>query len=337
MTALTHYRTLEGTGLWRPDARAQRRDVAVKLGAGSLTLADSRSGAVLAHWALAALVRDNPGRLPAVFRPAPEPEGESLETEDSLLIEAIETVQAALNPPPRGRWLRWGVLAVGLAVVLAGLFLLPQTLILRTAAIVPEAMRAQVGREALEAMLRAGGGVRLCAEPSGRQALTVLRNRVLGANWRVQVIDGVNGFEAAHLPGRIVVLNRALVERLDSAEALAGWLIVQELAHDARDPMLDVLAHAGTRATLGMLTSGALPEGALEGFAAARLARPPVWPEAGAVAARLTTLGLPFAPFAQSLPPDAARLAAVLSAGPDRGAPVLTDGEWLTLQAVCQG
>lgn len=336
MTALTRYRTLEGTGLWRPDARAQRRDVAVKLGTASLTLADARSGSVLAHWDLGALIRDNPGRLPAVFRPAPEPEGESLETEDSLLIEAIETVQAALNPPPRGRWLRWGVLAAGLALVAAGLVLLPQTLVLRTAAIVPDAMRSQVGREALDLLLRAGAGVRLCAEPAGRQALTALRNRVLGPDWRVQVIDGLAGFEAGYLPGRIVVLNRTLVERLDSAEALAGWLIVQELAHGARDPMLDVLNHAGTRATLGMLTSGTLPEGALQGFAAASLARPPVWPEAGAVAARLTALGLPFAPFAGSLPPDAARLAAVLSAGPDRGAPLLTDGEWLTVQAVCQ-
>jgi hypothetical protein len=274
--------------------------------------------------------------VPAVFRPAPEPDGECLETEDSLLIEAIETVQAALNPPPRGRWLRWSVLAAGLALIGAGALLLPQTLVLRTAAIVPDATRSQVGREALDLLLHAGAGVRLCAEPAGRQALTALRNRVLGPDWRVQVIDGLAGFEAGYLPGRIAVLNRTLVERLDSAEALAGWLIVLQLAHDARDPMLDVLGYAGTRATLGMLTSGTLPEGALQGFAAARLVRPVVWPEAGLVAARLTALSLPFAPFAGSLPSEAARLAAVLGAGPDRGTPLLTDGEWLTVQAVCQ-
>ncbi len=336
MKALTRYRTLQGAGVWRPDAAAQRRDVAVSLGTASLTLRDARSGAVLAHWALAALLRDNPGRTPALYRPGPEDGGESLETEDSKLIEALETVLAALNPPPRGRWLRRGLLAGGLLVVALGLWLLPQALIQRAAAIAPDAMRAQIGREALDRLTALGGPVRVCADPAGRQALTLLRNRVLGGDWRVLVLDGQPGLEAAHLPGRMVVLGRGLVERLDSAEALAGWIAVQAVLHEAHDPLVDVLAHAGARAVLAMLTSGALPEGALAGYAQARLARPTGWPDAGAVAARLGALGIAFAPFVASLPPDAARMAAVLAAGPDEGAALLTDGEWLTLQAVCQ-
>ena len=335
--ALTRYRTLQGAGLWRPDGAAQRRDVAVILGTGSVTLRDARSGAVVAHWALAALMRANPGQTPALFYPGPEAEGESLETDDATLIEALETVHAALHPPPRGRWLRRGVLAGGLALVALGMLLLPQALIQRAAAIAPEAMRAQIGREALDRLVAQGGAARLCADPAGRQALTLLRNRVLGPDWRVLVLDGLPGLEAGHLPGRMIVLGRGLVERLDSAEALAGWIAVQAVLHDGRDPLLDVLGHAGVRATLGMLTSGALGEDALEGYAQARLARPAAWPDAGAVAARLTALGVAFAPFVASLPPDAARMAAVLAAGPDVGAALLTDGEWLTLQAVCQG
>jgi hypothetical protein len=337
--ALTRFRTLQGAGLWRPDPATQRRDVAVSLGAASLTLRDSRSGAVLAHWALGALRRMNPGGMPALYRLAGtgDAEGESLETDDTLLIEGLEAVLAALNPPPRGRWLRWGVLAAGLALVVGGLLALPHALVQRAAAIAPDAMRGQIGREALDLLTRPGAAGRLCSDASGRQVLTLLRNRVLGPDWRVLVIEGISGFEAAHLPGRIVLLERALVERVDSPEALAGWLLVQEVNHRDRDPMLDVLRHAGTRATLGMLTSGTLPEGALSGYAEGRLARPPVWPDAGAVAARMQALGLGFAPFVASLPPSAARMAAVLAAGPETGAALLTDGEWITLQAVCHG
>lgn len=335
--ALTRYRTLQGAGLWRPDGTAQRRDVAVILGSASLTLREARSGAVVAHWALAALTRANPGQTPALFRPGPETEGESLETDDATLIEALDTVHAALNPPPRGRWLRRGLLAAGLAAVVAGILLLPHALIQRAAAIAPEAMRAQIGREALDQLIAQGGTARLCADPAGRQALTLLRNRVLGPDWRVLVLDGLPELDAGHLPGRIIVLGRGLIERLDSAEALAGWIATQAVLHDGRDPLLDVLRHAGVRAVLGMLTSGALGEGALQGYAQARLNRPTAWPDAGAVAARLTDLGVAFDPFATSLPPAAARMAAVLAAGPDEGTALLTDGEWLTLQAVCQG
>lgn len=333
--ALTRFRTLQGSGLWRADPDAQRCDVAVHLGADSLTLRDSRSGAVLSHWALAALERSNPGRAPAVYRPAGAG-GECLETDDALLIEALETVCAALDPPPRGRWLRWGALAAGVLLLAVGLALLPRALIQRAAALAPDAMRAEVGRQAVEQLTRPGGAARLCAEPSGRQALTRLRNRVLGPDWRLLVIDGLAGFGAGYLPGRIVVLERALVEGLDSAEALAGWLVIAAVRHDSRDPLLDVLGHAGVRATLAMLTSGSLPEGALEGYAERHLSRPPDWPDAGAVAARLQALGIAFAPLVASLPPSAARTAAVLAAGPETGGTLLTDGEWLTLQAVCQ-
>jgi hypothetical protein len=335
MKALTRYRMVQGSGLWRADPAAQRRDVAVSLGAGSLTLRDARSGAVVAHWSLAALERENPGRTPAIWRPGTE--GESLESDDATLIEAMETVHVALNPAPRGRWLRWGVLAAGLVVVALGLALLPRALIQRAAAIAPDAMRVQIGREALDRLTAPGGAARVCADPAGRQALTQLRNRALGPDWRVVVIDGIAGFEAGHLPGRMIILNRSLVERLDSAETLAGWLILQAALHDARDPMLDVLAHAGTRATLGMLTSGELAEDALRGFAQTQLARPAAWPDAGPVAARMGAIGIAFQPLVTSLPPEAARLAAVLAAGPDEGVALLTDGEWLTLQAVCQG
>jgi hypothetical protein len=337
MTALTRYQKLEGEGLWRPDAQAQRRNVAVRLGESSLVLVDARSNQVLSHWALPAVLRRNPGRRPAVYGPGAESDGESLETDDGTLIEAIETIQAAFSPRPRGRWLRWGVVAGAAALTVLAVAWFPQVLVNRTVQIVPQAMRAQIGREALDDLTRAGTSVRLCAEPAGRQALTSLRNRVLGPNWRVQVVEGLPGLDAGHLPGQIVVLSRDLIERLDSPEALAGWLLAEELAADLRDPMLDALRHSGMRATLTLLSTGNLPDRVLAGYAAARLVRPTQLPDAAALVRRLHGLGVTAGPYAGSLPPSAARLAAILSTDDERGTiPLLSDGEWLTLQAVCQ-
>ena len=341
MTALDRYARLEGSGLWRPDAGAQRCDVAVRLGKSSLIISDGRSGTVLSHWALATLTRENPGRSPARYLPeAPgspaAAEGESLETDDTLLIEAIDTILHALNPPPRGRWLRWVIAVLALVAALAGALWLPQIVTTRTAAIVPDAMRARIGREILEDIGRTDSGARICADPAGRQALTTLRNRILGPNWRVQVVDAPIDFSSTHLPGRIVLLSRGLIERVDSPEALAGWLLAEELAATARDPLLEVLRQTGLRATFGLLSMGSLPEGALTGHGRLALQQRTTWPPAEDLAARLAALSIAPGPFAASLPSGQSRLAAALSEDLPPGPALLSDGQWLTLQAVCQ-
>ena len=86
---------------------------------------------------------------------------------------------------------------------------------------------------------------------------------------------------AAHLPGRLVVLGDDLVSRLDSGEALAGWLLAEAQAAALRDPLLDALRHAGTRATAALLTTGTLPDDALEGYAMQRFALAQAVPDAG--------------------------------------------------------
>jgi hypothetical protein len=337
MTALDRYARLEGSGLWRPDAGAQRRDVGVRLGKSSLVLADARSGTVLSHWTLSTISRDNPGRRPARYLPGTEAEGESLETDDEMLIEALETIRAAITPRLRGRQLRWTLAGLALAGTVATALWLPQFLVTRTAAIVPGAMRNLIGREALEDLTSPGSAVRVCGEPSGRQTLTALRNRVLGPDWRVLVIDGLAGFDTGHLPGRMIILSRGLLERLDSPEALAGWMLAEELVATERDPLLDVLRRVGTQATLSLLSFGTLPEGALTGYAGARLTRSAPGPDPATLVQRLSGLGIGAGPYAASLPAAARRQIEGQPGLEIQGPPLLTDGQWLTLQAVCQG
>lgn len=339
MTALEKYARLEGPGVWRAGPDAQRRDVVVSLGEASLVLVDPRSSKAIAHWSLPAIHRLNRGTSPALFAPAPDNNGETLELEDPLLIESLDTIREALGPRPPRRWLRFAMLASVAALAVAGAMILPGVLIDRTAAIVPEATRTSIGREALEDLTLSATSQRLCTNPEGRQALTVLRNRVLGSDWRVMVVAGIPGFQAAHLPGRLIVLGDDLVSRLDSGEALAGWILAEAQAHEAEDPLLDALRHAGTRATATLLTTGALPESALHGYATRRFLRSPAEPSAEALGAALDDLGIAPTAYALSLGAGQMGLMQALADRPvsaARGAGrILTDGEWLTVQAIC--
>jgi len=341
MTALKKYQRLEGQGLWRADPAEQRRDVIVALGDASLVISDQRSGAVLSHWSLPAVRRLNPSRLPAVYAPGEDAQTETLELEDETLIGALETIRSALLHRPRLRNLRraLSVGAAALALVLA-VFWLPGALVGHTSGIVPSAKRAQIGREALEALTATQPGARVCADPAGRQALVTLRTRVLGTGDRVAVVDGLPGLEAAHLPGRLVVIGRGLLERLDSPEALAGYMLAEILAAEADDPLRALLHHAGTRATFGLLTTGNLPVEAFANYAALRLSQPMVVPDAALLAERFNTLGVPVSAYALSLPDDSAPLAQALAdqpvSGPRLSARLLSDGEWITLQGICQ-
>ncbi|MCW1934691.1 hypothetical protein [Pararhodobacter zhoushanensis] len=179
---------------------------------------------------------------------------------------------------------------------------------------------------------------RICADPEGRQAMATLRNRVLGSDWRVAVVAGVAGAQAAHLPGRVIVLGEALIARLDSPEALAGWMVAEAQARATSDPLLDVLDYAGTRATLALLTTGELPEGSVRDYARRRIARTPALPDAEALGSWLDGIGISSTPYALSLPADRSALSQALADRPmvERiPSPLLSDGEWLTLQAIC--
>lgn len=158
MTALDKYARLEGSGVWREGPDAQRRDVVVSLGDASLMIADERSGVMLSHWSLPAVQRLNRGSRPAVFAPSSDRDGETLEIDEALVIEALDTIRAALDPKQPLRRLRLSLAAGAAVLTLAGLYWLPQILVDRTAVSVPPAMRAQIGRTALDSLFLSAAG-----------------------------------------------------------------------------------------------------------------------------------------------------------------------------------
>jgi hypothetical protein len=338
MTALTKYQKLESPGLWRDAPEAQRREVVVAFGEASLVLSDPRTGSALSHWSLAAVHRLNPGASPALYAPDAGAQAEMLEVEDATMIGAIETVRGAIaHARPRPGKLR-GVLLGGGAVVLTllAVFWLPSAIAVRTAAMVPPSSRVEIGQMVLADLTRLTGMP--CTTPLGQVAADHLAERVLGAGSGpiLVVRDGVTG--ATALPGGFVVLSSKLLELHDGPDAAAGYLLAEKLRSSASDPLVPVLAHVGLFATLRLLTTGSLPEGALADYAETMLRAPPQPVPESELLAAFEASEVASTPYAYAVDASGETVLPLIEADPFRGKatpPVLPDSDWVSLQGIC--
>lgn len=344
MTALKKYQRLESTGLWRAAPDDRLREVVVAFGEASLVISDSRSGTVMAHWSLPAVERigraeAGTGARGALFAPGREAL-ETLEIDDETMIEAIGTVRRVIANRQRGRIGRARRLipaTIALAAVLAGALWLPGALIRYTASVLPEVKRGELAAAVLADIV--ADGARPCTAPLGRRALGRLAVRVLGPTGRALVLPS-GPQPSAHLPDGRVLLARALVEDADGPEAAAGFLLAEHLAARNSDPVLPLLRHAGVLASFRLLTTGDIPKGALEGYGAKVFARGPARPEATDLLTAMRAAGVAAGPYARVLDPSGATVGDLIAADPFRDTPppvLLTDGEWVSLQSICQG
>ncbi|MGG7643755.1 hypothetical protein ACQ5SP_02960 [Rhodovulum sp. YNF3179] len=336
MTALSEYERLESGGLWRAGPEAQRREVLVSFGDASLVIADPRTEMAIAHWSLPAVDRRNPGAEPAVYSPDPEG-GETLEIDDTTMIEAIEKVRAAIarRRPQPGR-LRLATLGLVVATLVAlAVFWLPGALVNHATRVVPEAKRAQIGRALLADITALAGPP--CRTPLGRAALVRIETRLLPGRGRLLVLDGgVRG--SAHLPGGIVLLSAALVEDHEGPEVAAAHVVLERLRAETRDPLARLLDHAGALATFRLLTTGTIPAAALESYAGDLLVAPPVAVPETAFLAALDAAGLPSTPYAYARDATGETTLSLIEADPYRGRTpprLLSDGAWVSLQGIC--
>ncbi|MGL6209684.1 MAG: hypothetical protein ACRC14_07645, partial [Paracoccaceae bacterium] len=122
------------------------------------------------------------------------------------------------------------------------------------------------------------------------------------------------------------------------AETAAGYAIAQAAGGATLDPMVPLLTHAGLPATLTLLTTGALPQGALQGYAEVLLARAPSDPPTDALLARFRAAEVSSRAYAYSRDPSGETTLPLIEADPFRDGsprPVLADGDWISLQAIC--
>lgn len=336
MTALDIYDRLESLGLWRETSQDRGRNVVVALRNTTLVLSDPKSDLALTHWSLPAVQRLNPGALPALFAPGAEAD-EMLEIDDPNMISALEAVQhALLRRRARPGRLRALVLTGATAMTVAfGVLWLPDALVQHTARVLPAISQTEIGRMALNELTRLTGPP--CDGRLGTLAASRLATRLFGAEAAVLMIlgDGLEG--ALALPGGLIVLGRNLIETPPDAETPAGYALAAAVEAETKDPMLALLKHAGMRASFRLLTTGKLPDDALRGYAEVLLRHRPDVP-AAALLARFADAGVPISPYAYSLDPTGETVRALIKADPPsnpKPKPLLADGEWVSLQAIC--
>lgn len=342
MTALKKYQRLECQGLWRETPEAQRRDVIVSFREASLIISDGRSETALSHWSLPAVTRLNPGEMPALYGPGLDA-GETLEIDDRDMIGALETVHDAVEAqrPHPGRMRQRLLGGTLLALAAVTVFWLPGALITHTAQVVPWPKRQEIGRAVLAALQHISGTP--CAASTARRPLARMTSRLfVGPNPPVVVVLRDMPVPVAHLPGGLLLISRHLIEDHDSPDVAAGYLLAEEARAEATDPLVPLLHWVGLRATFGLLTTGHLPDGALDGYGEALLAAPEPAVADATLIRKFAAVGVPLGPYAQAIDPQGKVTKALTAADPapkpqqaPQPRPVLTDDDWVALQGIC--
>ncbi|MBR9653123.1 hypothetical protein [Thalassovita aquimarina] len=339
MTALTKYQRIEASGLWRATPEDQRREVIVSIGDATLMISDLRDRA-LTHWSLPALVRVNPGDWPAIYHPDGDP-GETLElTEDeSEMVAAIEKLRQAIERrrPKPGR-LRTVMMAASLASVLAvGVFWLPGAMIDHALSVVPEVKRQQIGQRLLADIERVAGPA--CNAAGSRPALDRLARRLTGDGLRLNVVQ-TSVFDAAMLPGNLMVLSSSLFEDYEEPDVAAGHIIAERLRAREIDPLERLLSESGMFSSLRLLTTGRLPDEVLKAYAETLLTRPATDLSSEVLLNGFNEAGVKSTPYAYALDVSGEATLPLIEADPFPGqapSPVLSDSDWIRLQGICEG
>ena len=337
MTALDRYSRLESPGLWRDDQGGPRREVIVSMGDATLVISEFRSERALAHWSLPAVLRVNPGLLPARFAPGPDAL-EELEIEDPEMLAALSRVQALIEAkrPHPGRLRLALLIGAAVAVAAAGLVWVPGAIVAQAVRVVPPEMRAEIGRTIMADVFRLSGAA--CTAPEGRQALGRLGERLFGAGAGALIGMGAGLSGTRHLPGGTILIGRDLVEGAGSAEVLAGDILAEAARMDARDPLGELLAWTGTPASLGLLTTGALNPDRMVGYAEVLLTRAEAPVGAEHLAARFRSAATDPSAWANAVNlPEADRRALAEAGAGTAAKPVLSDADWVALQGICAG
>ena len=334
MTALKKYQRLEASGLWRAAPEEQRREVIASIGDATLVISDMQDRP-LTHWSIPAIKRANPGKLPAVYHPA----GDSSETlelaeNETEMVAAIEKIQRAIDRKEShpGR-LRGLALVTSLVAVAAGaVFWLPAALRSHVTSVVPQINRVVIGQDLLTHMAPVTG--QACHEEIADGALGKLALR-LDINEIVVVPGGIR--TTSSLPGGVVLLSRAILEDHEDPAVAAGYVIAEMQRADMVDPLEYLLENGGLWASFRLLTTGALTPETLQDHAEDLVSKPPLAVNYSALSDTFASLQISASPYAYAIDISGETTIELIEADAlfSTPIPVMSDGEWVALQEIC--
>ncbi len=333
VTVLAKYQRLETEGIWHRSPDEQRRDVIVSVGKTTITIS-TLNGTALTHWSLPAMERINPGQMPALYRP----EGDSRETLELAEDPFVEAVDRVLDSVRRRRFpgglRRLASIALTAAALGGAVFWLPGAITRHTASLLPDAARASIGMSLLSEMDRMTGPP--CDAPSGVRSLEHLRNRLFGTEaLRLAILPSTLP-ETAHLPGRTILISHKLLKRMETPESLAVHVLAEDVRRNHGDPVGRLLDVAGIKAVLVLLTEGKVPDDALSRMTENVVTTVPSPVPEDVLMARMAAAGI--AIRADAIPGDipGRPTAAIAAAVAPATLPVLSDGDWIALQGICE-
>lgn len=337
MTAKEQFVRLESPGRWYRTPRDAGRDVVVHLGDTSVTLI-SKNDVALAHWSIAGIRRlEVRGRPPRYGPDAGGPE--FVEISDKTMVEALDRELAPSDKGPErvrrpiGRWI---AAAAAFAAVAAAAQSFPDWASRLAASFFKPSERAEIGEQVAGYVAAEFG--ESCESRQATASLRKLSARLFpGERGGISVISGL-GVPSAHLPGGLVLVDRDLVVGQDSPEVLAGYVLMERTIMALNDPLARLIREAGTGATFGVIFGRRIPDTEMRIHAASVPYRPrPHFPEEELLE-RFRNAGFPSTPFALSLQGEDGLSEAIAAGNPLEGgiySPLLSDGEWLGLQAAC--
>ncbi|THH37476.1 hypothetical protein E4Z66_09175 [Aliishimia ponticola] len=335
MVALKKYARIEASGLWRPAEGEQRRDVIAVLGDATLTIKTGTDQA-LAHWSIAAIDRANPGKMPARFHPDGDP-GEELELPESEaeMIDAIEKLRRAVERarPRPGRLRLLGILASLALVAYMAIFWLPGALLTHTLSVVPPAGRAQIGQALFGRISRVTGPA--CGTSANMSSLARLGSRL--DTPRLAVMRG--GFDSTlMIPGGRVLLSRKLVEDFEEPDVVAGFILAERARAAQEDPLRRLLDFGGVTSTFRLLTTGRLSQGVLDAYAEHLLVQSAPQPAPDQMLPVFAAMNVGSTAYAYALDVTGETVLPLIEGDPMRGkppVPLVSDADWLRIQAIC--
>ncbi len=332
MTALKKFERLESLGLWKKTQTSQKKEVIVSFGDASLVLSDSHD-TPLSHWALDAIEIRAIDDERVIY--TPDRDGfETLEISDPTMNYAINKLCKAIHKPKSQRG-RIRLLSTGLIIVLFSLlafFWLPGALADYATRVVSDAKAREIGAKLMPYITQYSG--QPCRLDVTDPIIRKLEKRLVEDSRNTVFIVDLGARYSIHLPGRLILANRSLVENFPEPEVLSGFVLMEKALQDKAPALRSLFLQAGTIATLSFLVSGTIDDKILANYAKNRMAKPMILPDAKILLKRFKAADISSTPFARVLNNR------VLENGdPVKGEyqPILTDPEWLELQSICEG